>query len=113
MGAVKNTSDICIHFNSFQDDANDSIPETRNGQQSKLNLHRKIAKKESPPLLYRCWRCFFGTRNVRHNKHNGNAHGLNSVSRIDKLSRIIFPSVFVFLNIIYWTIYLADEVELH
>ena len=84
---------------------------TRNGQQTVAGLLKTCPEPESLPLLFRCWKCFFGTRNIRHNKHASSALGLNSVSRIDKLSRIIFPVVFFVLNIIYWTIYL--EVELH
>jgi hypothetical protein len=31
-----------------------------------------------------------------------NAKAINSVSRVDRVSRIIFPILFLILNIIYW-----------
>lgn len=34
---------------------------------------------------------------------------LNSVSDIDKVSRIIFPLAFLITNFLYWTTYLADD----
>ena len=98
---------------SFQENSKEPYKDkaTRNGQQLVTGLLKSFQKKESVPLLFQCWRCFFGTRNIRHNKQACNALGLNSVSRIDKLSRIIFPLVFFMLNIIYWAVYL--EVEMH
>ncbi len=33
----------------------------------------------------------------------------NSVSLIDKTSRILFPFVFIFLNIIYWGFYIIER----
>lgn len=34
---------------------------------------------------------------------------LNSISHIDRVSRIIFPLAFLITNFLYWTTYLADE----
>ena len=31
---------------------------------------------------------------------------LNSVSKIDSVSRIVFPSTYIVINIIYWYVYL-------
>jgi len=31
---------------------------------------------------------------------------LNSVSRIDRVSRVVFPSTYIIINIIYWYLYL-------
>ena len=31
---------------------------------------------------------------------------LNSVSRIDRVSRVVFPSTYIVINIIYWCLYL-------
>lgn len=83
---------------------------------SKENGHNRSSESDRcrprQSILSRCWVCFFGTRNVRHNKGFTNALGLNSVSKIDKLSRIIFPLVFIFFNILYWSIYLSDAAQL-
>ncbi|KFM76354.1 Gamma-aminobutyric acid receptor alpha-like protein, partial [Stegodyphus mimosarum] len=34
---------------------------------------------------------------------------LNSVSKVDKASRVVFPLVFLFINLIYWFTYLNDS----
>ena len=42
-------------------------------------------------------------------KQRTNVHardGINSVSRIDKASRIFFPFVFIAFNVFYWITYL-------
>ena len=38
-------------------------------------------------------------------KKRADIKGINSVSKCDKVSRIIFPVSFLFLNIIYWNTY--------
>ncbi|KAK2169074.1 hypothetical protein LSH36_12g08010 [Paralvinella palmiformis] len=35
----------------------------------------------------------------------------NSVSKIDKISRILFPVLFVIFNILYWTLYLRTNIS--
>ncbi|GFU19855.1 gamma-aminobutyric acid receptor alpha-like [Nephila pilipes] len=34
---------------------------------------------------------------------------LNSVSKVDKVSRVLFPVVFLFINLIYWSTYLGGS----
>lgn len=34
---------------------------------------------------------------------------LNSVSKVDKASRVIFPLIFLFINLIYWLTYLSGS----
>ncbi|KAF8791465.1 Gamma-aminobutyric acid receptor alpha-like [Argiope bruennichi] len=34
---------------------------------------------------------------------------LNSVSKVDKVSRVVFPLIFLFINVIYWCTYLGGE----
>ncbi|GBM74173.1 Gamma-aminobutyric acid receptor alpha-like [Araneus ventricosus] len=34
---------------------------------------------------------------------------LNSVSKVDKVSRVMFPVIFLFINVIYWCTYLGGE----
>ena len=36
-------------------------------------------------------------------------HLANSVSRLDKISRVLFPLTFLVINIIYWTVYYFDD----
>ncbi len=38
-------------------------------------------------------------------KKRANSKGINSVSRCDKVSRILFPALFLLLNVIYWNAY--------
>ncbi len=59
-----------------------------------------------------CWKffhCIQGSAEYRDMKQRTNVHirdGINSVSRIDIASRIIFPFVFITFNVIYWITYL-------
>ena len=34
---------------------------------------------------------------------------LNSVSKIDRVSRVVFPSTYIVINIIYWSVYTAIQ----
>lgn len=68
---------------------------------------------ESKPCPYTCvstlgaaLSCLLTTRRARFSKHVRNALGLNSVSKIDRLSRFLFPVSFLALNILYWVAYL-------
>ena len=36
---------------------------------------------------------------------------LNSVSKIDKISRVIFPLAFIIMNLVYWYIFLRAEMK--
>lgn len=102
---------------SFQletQDNNKTSTENGNGRNKKWKgkdiYINEVAVETS---LSKCWRCFFGTRNIRPDHLVGSHFALNSVSQIDKISRIVFPVIFLLFNIFYWTIYLADEVKLH
>ncbi|XP_059140166.1 gamma-aminobutyric acid receptor subunit alpha-6-like [Physella acuta] len=55
--------------------------------------------------LMKMWRCIMSTRSHRFNKNVRNSLGLNSVSKIDKVARVMFPVVFCGLNIVYWMSY--------
>ncbi|KAK3576884.1 hypothetical protein CHS0354_012941 [Potamilus streckersoni] len=84
--------------------------ESRNGIVSNRHFRRAV---QSNSALFRCWSCFFGTRNVNsYTMNDPLPFGMNSVSRIDKLSRALFPAVFLTLNVIYWSIYLTESVEM-
>ncbi|XP_046372047.1 gamma-aminobutyric acid receptor alpha-like [Haliotis rufescens] len=53
-------------------------------------------------------KCILDKRNRKFNKHVRNALGLNSVSKIDKVSRFLFPAAFIAINIFYWVTYLPS-----
>lgn len=52
-----------------------------------------------------------GVKSEDANRPNGMAHPwdtqMNSVSKIDKISRVVFPVLFLTINLFYWYIYLV------
>ncbi|XP_055929793.1 gamma-aminobutyric acid receptor alpha-like [Argiope bruennichi] len=38
---------------------------------------------------------------------------LNSVSKVDKVSRVVFPLIFLFINVIYWCTYLVKSEQIN
>ncbi|KAK6172670.1 hypothetical protein SNE40_016282 [Patella caerulea] len=53
------------------------------------------------------WRCLTGNSEFRLHRGNSVKPGIgNSVSDIDLMARIIFPSTFILFNVCYWTLYL-------
>ncbi|XP_074651381.1 gamma-aminobutyric acid receptor subunit alpha-1-like [Tubulanus polymorphus] len=66
------------------------------------NGHAKLLKKRTPDS---CWNMFFNCLkgNTRYREvERFQCNGVNSVSRIDTISRIAFPITFVIFNILYW-----------
>jgi gamma-aminobutyric acid receptor subunit alpha len=56
--------------------------------------------------LDRFWKCITSDPIYKKRiKKKADDKGINSVSKCDKISRIIFPGAFLFLNIIYWNTY--------
>ncbi|KAL5013033.1 hypothetical protein ScPMuIL_011584, partial [Solemya velum] len=55
--------------------------------------------------------CIMGTKNYEFNRRTYKKVGLNSVSKIDRVSRILFPMAFVTFNIGYWALYLGQDEE--
>lgn len=75
---------------------------------SSTNCHRP--NKDS--LLIRFIKCVQGNAKYRRiMKKSSNATGVNSVSMIDKVSRILFPVTFILLNLIYWIGYTKESFE--
>ncbi|CAG5131886.1 unnamed protein product, partial [Candidula unifasciata] len=70
------------------------------------SYHPSPAAETFTGCLRRMWSCLMSTSNKRFNKNVRNALGLNSVSKIDKVSRVLFPAAFCGLNIVYWMSYL-------
>ena len=52
--------------------------------------------------------CLRGNANYRDLKASVNLGDSNSVSKIDRASRILFPAAFLMFNTFYWRTYLAD-----
>ena len=57
------------------------------------------------------WHCIMGTSSYRVKQQKKNLHkSFNSVSKIDKASRVVFPLSFLIFNIFYWAIYLHANI---
>ncbi|XP_064637702.1 gamma-aminobutyric acid receptor alpha-like isoform X2 [Lineus longissimus] len=50
--------------------------------------------------------CLRGSAKYRDMKSRTSKRGVNSVSKIDRIARVLFPGSFLFFNICYWTVYL-------
>ncbi|XP_005106571.1 gamma-aminobutyric acid receptor subunit alpha-2-like [Aplysia californica] len=90
------------------DDDDDDDGDDDDGYPS-YGVNHKGTRLQSSGLsgcLKTAWRCVMSTRRKRFNKNVRNSIGLNSVSKIDKVARILFPAAFSGLNIIYWMSYL-------
>ena len=72
-------------------------------------VKQKEAKTKAPPkenLVFKLLKCLQGSTQYRvMMMQRANMYGVNTVSQIDKISRILFPLSFIFLNIIYWIAY--------
>ncbi|XP_052282044.1 gamma-aminobutyric acid receptor alpha-like [Dreissena polymorpha] len=97
-----------VELEQIKEDQEDAKSTDTVGENSLNRTKVVVPNIQRESMLFKCWNCFFGTRNVRHNRMFTNVLGLNSVSKIDKLSRIIFPIVFLLFNILYWCTYLTD-----
>ncbi|GFO09338.1 gamma-aminobutyric acid receptor subunit alpha-6 [Plakobranchus ocellatus] len=69
------------------------------------NGHTNLRPDSLTACIRKMWTCLLSTRAKRFNKNVRNALGLNSVSKIDQVSRVLFPSAFLGLNIVYWISY--------
>jgi hypothetical protein len=53
------------------------------------------------------WNCLLGSYSYRlKQRRQARFKNFNSVSKIDRISRIIFPILFLIFHILYWTLYL-------
>lgn len=59
---------------------------------------------------YSCFRkllfCLIGSTSYQNTVRQAAGSGMNSVSMIDQVSRILFPFTYVTLNVLYWLSYL-------
>ena len=87
------------------------VQEKSNGE-TQTTLHYHTSSLYPPRRESCCLKfinCIRGSAEYRDMKQRTNVHardGINSVSRIDKASRIFFPFVFIAFNVFYWITYL-------
>ena len=61
-----------------------------------------LRRKPSFPMrMYREW-------STKGKKEDPNSLEINSVSKIDRAARVLFPLSFIFISALYWNIYLID-----
>ncbi|KAK2148946.1 hypothetical protein LSH36_474g04060 [Paralvinella palmiformis] len=72
-------------------------------------LRKRVRQTRDPrldPCFYRFWKCLQGSSHYKKlMRRHSQRSGVNSVSKIDKMSRILFPLVFIMFNVIYWISY--------
>lgn len=72
--------------------------------------HDDFQVQHSDSFWIKCLCCLLGSRKFKSHMRRG-AKGPNSMSKIDKVSRVLFPVTFVIIMIIYWRIYAVDHDE--
>lgn len=87
----------------------EKIIETKHSQNGgphpKLQISKSHYRKKS--CLRAFWACLTGTKSEPpfRQRNLQSYDQMNSVSKIDRVSRIMFPAVFLMLNTIYWSCY--------
>ncbi|ODM96204.1 Gamma-aminobutyric acid receptor subunit alpha-2 [Orchesella cincta] len=80
---------------------------------SKSVASKETQTEKKTSLLRQFWYCFIADEEFRRERQRRAAleSEMNSVSKIDTISRVLFPVSFTILNIIYWIIYtnMSDE----
>ena len=71
---------------------------------STSSSHHKDFTNES--CLSKFWNCLIGSSNYRTMKMMQSGGGMNSVSKIDTVARVLFPLTFLSFHIFYWISYL-------
>jgi gamma-aminobutyric acid receptor subunit alpha len=76
------------------------------GEEEPERRRRKKKKRKKPEETswFQCLMCLQGSAHYRKRMtKRANPAGVNTVSQIDKVSRVLFPLSFLLLNIIYWS----------
>ncbi|CAD5114971.1 DgyrCDS4001 [Dimorphilus gyrociliatus] len=69
-------------------------------------VNQSQVRKRKENCCYKFYNCLTASSSYRHMRVRS-SDGINSVSMIDKVSRILFPTAFIILNIFYWNLYLG------
>lgn len=64
--------------------------------------------RQKENCCYKFYNCLTASSSYRHMRVRS-SDGINSVSMIDKVSRVLFPTAFILLNIFYWNLYLGSS----
>ena len=74
--------------------------------QDRVTANGKPKPHQKENIFYKFLKCLQGSAQYRKlMTQRANIYGVNTVSKIDKVSRVLFPLSFIILNIIYWTAY--------
>lgn len=58
---------------------------------------------------YMFWKCLIGSAAYRERRKRDRCYSsVNSVSQIDRVSRVVFPVSFLLFNVLYWVLYLRS-----
>lgn len=109
-----NMEDANTGFYSTDEHASESLEMASDLYDSNLRNRTTSAFYSTLLCLLQFWYCFTANEEYkqemkrRRTKSQGNT-AANSVSRIDTVSRILFPCVFLLLNVSYWSLYINER----
>ena len=91
-----------------------SVDEQPEQQSNRLSNIWKTSIYTISLCVVQFWYCFTSNEKYKQEMKRRRPHGqglsaVNSVSKIDKVSRIMFPLIFVFLNLTYWSFYIHER----
>ena len=98
-----------VYFNEYNDSGSGGGEYQRSNGNSKQALAYDDTDSDDDSPEAFCTRfinCLKGSAKYRDMKIRTSQPGINSVSRIDRIARILFPGSFLLFNIMYWTLYL-------
>ena len=109
---------VCIH-RSEQYQINQEIDEEQidDDDEDEMNDQYRGVIYALTDCCLQFWYCFTSNENYRQEmkrrrtagRDSNGAPTVNSVSRIDKASRILFPLIFTVLNLLYWFFYINER----
>ncbi|KAG5682912.1 hypothetical protein PVAND_012230 [Polypedilum vanderplanki] len=99
---------ICPIYNEAMQPFNSTNSESQSGTHSHLSTMERQTQTDAPRIkkLKQIWLCFVGDDEFRKRRakeaSQGSKKHVNSVSLIDRTARVIFPTSFGILNLLYW-----------